>query len=367
MACDSPPNDEASIDVAAAMSSPAEGFAKADSVRDFIFPRDHAAHDRYKLEWWYFTGNLTSADGRRFGYQFTIFRNALTPQPDTLRQSAWYSEQLYFANFALTDVKNEKFYFEEKFSTAGNSLAGTSLQPLRIFIEDWQISSLDSMSDLALPTFRVKAKAKDFAIDLTLESEKKAVLHGERGLSQKSSTRGNASYYYSFTRMNTTGEIKISGETHSVGGYSWMDREWSTSALKENQVGWDWFSLQLDDTTEIMYFQIRNSRGEADFSKGTYVFADGESEFIVGDEITLSPTSEWQNAAGSSYPSAWLLSFPSKDIKLRLKPLIADQEFRGSVRYWEGAIKISGTKSGKPISGYGYAELTGYHGSRLPR
>ena len=337
-----------------------EDFEKAIKQKIFIFPKDHGPHPEFKTEWWYFTGNLVSEDGKEFGYQFTIFRTALSKNKNN-RRSEWNSNQIYMAHFAVTDISQNKFYFQERFSRDGNELAGAQINPLKIWLEDWQVAQLSNKYIFDLPVLNIKVKTEKVGINFILESTKPMVLQGDNGLSQKGKQIGNASYYYSYTRLKTFGQIVIKGKEFNVNGFSWMDREWSTSALSGDQKGWDWFALQLDDNTEIMYYQMRKSDGSPDiFSKGVVVNQNGTSELIKKEVVALNITENWESSNGTIYPSGWNLKIPSKNIDLNISPAIKNQYMDITIKYWEGAVKVGGIKNGSPITGRGYVELTGY-------
>jgi len=337
-----------------------EDFSKAVEKRKFVFPDDHGPHPDFRTEWWYFTGNLVSDDGKEFGYQFTIFRSALSKETSE-RNSEWNSNQIYMAHFAVTDIDGNKFYFDERFSREGNNLAGAQASPFIVWVEDWQIIQVQNEVLFDLPIINVMAKTENFEIDFILESVKPFVLQGDEGLSQKGKQPGNASYYYSYTRLKTEGKIILEGKEFSVNGFSWMDREWSTSALSEDQAGWDWFALQLDDNTEIMYYQMRKNDGTPDiFSKGVYVNKDGTSQLLKKEDVILNVNDYWESPTGEKYPSGWRLRIPAKEIDINITPAIKNQLMDVAVRYWEGSVKIDGTKSGSRILGRGYVEMTGY-------
>lgn len=337
-----------------------EDFSKAVEKRKFIFPDDHGPHSDFRTEWWYFTGNLVSDDGQEFGYQFTIFRTALTKEK-TERNSEWNSNQIYMAHFAVTDISNNKFYFDERFSREGNNLAGAQINPFKVWVEDWEIIQTESRTTFEFPTISIMAKTDKAEINFTLEAIKPFVLQGDEGLSQKGKQPGNASYYYSYTRLKTDGKIIFAGNEFNVKGFSWMDREWSTSALSEDQQGWDWFALQLDDNTEIMYYQMRKKDGTSDvFSKGVFVDETGSSQLIKKDDVVLEVTDYWESPDGKKYPSGWILQIPSKEIDLKITPAVKNQLMDVAIRYWEGSVKIEGTKSNTDVRGRGYVELTGY-------
>lgn len=333
------------------------GFARATEPRPFVFPRDHGPHPEYQIEWWYYTGNLESADGRHFGYQFTIFRRALTADP-VPRPSDWGTHNIYMAHLALSDVADEQFYAYERFSRDGAGLAGATGEPFRVFLEDWiaEGSGPEGMQ------MHLHAAEDAIAIDLVLENTKPPVLQGDRGLSQKGAEAGNASYYYSLTRMATSGYITIAGQTYAVQGLSWMDREFSTSGLEAGLVGWDWFSLQLDDQREMMFYQLRQADGTVSpYTAGVLVAEDGTTRKLDAADVQLEVLDTWRSPrSGAAYPARWRMTLPDEDLTLEIVPYLTDQELPVSVVYWEGAVRITGTQNGQPVRGSGYVELTGY-------
>ncbi len=314
---------------------------------------------RSRNEWWYWTGNLEGPGARRFGYQFTIFRSSLAPESDAGRGSAWATTQIYMAHFALTDVASGKFYSFERTSRGALDLAGASASPFRVWVLDWSVAAKDGAS--AFPA-RVAARNESVAIDLQFEQGKPVVLHGEGGLSPKGSQPGNASYYYSLTRMPTTGTVAVDGARWDVRGESWMDREWSTSALEPDQVGWDWLALQLEDGREVMVFRLRRKDGSDDpMSAGSVVDRDGASRRIGALDFSLRAIGTWTSPrSGASYPCPMELRIPSADLDLRIEPLAADQELDVSFRYWEGAVRAVSAGSAHAVTARGYLELTGY-------
>ena len=349
------------INLSKAMGEVKDGnFDKAIEKRKFIFPEDHGPHPGFRTEWWYFTGNLTSSDNKKFGYQFTIFRTSLSSEKNS-GTSEWSSNQIYMAHFTVTDISNNNFYYDERFSRDGNELAGAQSEPFKVWLEDWQVIESESRTAFDLPVINVKAKTDKAEINLILESAKPVVLQGDEGLSRKGKQPGNASYYYSYTNLKTEGKIIIEGNELNVSGNSWMDREWSTSALSEDQKGWDWFALQLDDTTEIMYYQMRKKDGSPDiYSKGIIVNKKGETELIMKEDVDLIIKDNWTSSSGVIYPAGWNLKITSKNIDLKITPAVSDQLLNVSIKYWEGSVKIDGTKNNSKITGRGYAELTGY-------
>ena len=333
-----------------------EGFKTATTPRDFIFPQDHGSHPDFKTEWWYVTGNLETKTQRKFGFQITFFRWGISPdQPQS--ESQWATNQIYMAHFSITDTKNQQHYAFERFSREALKLAGSQTHPFKVWLLDW---SLNSKNEQFFP-LKLNAKQENVEINLNFDSIKPHILQGDRGLSKKSATPGNASYYYSYTRLKTHGAITINDETFSVIGNSWLDREWSTSALEKNQLGWDWFSLQLSNGQEIMFYQLRNKNGQIDqASSGSYINEDGKATKLSQDQVLIKPLTFWKSPSGTEYPSTWNFSIPSKNIKLHIKPHIENQEIDLSVRYWEGAVGITGDINSNNITGNGYVELSGY-------
>lgn len=355
-----PPLDlRARVSVAEAMRGDGSaGFARAFAPRPFGFPTDHGPHPEFQTEWWYYTGNLSSTAGRQFGFQLTFFRRALTATPAE-RASDFATSQIYLAHFAVSDVDGGQFFAYDRLARGAAGLAGASGQPFRVWLEDWYAAG-EGPGGMHM---QIAARQEDVAIQLALDgSFKPPVLQGERGLSQKSTEPGNASYYYSLTRMPAEGSVSLGGTDYQVRGLAWMDREWSTSALAPNQIGWDWFALQLDDGRDLMYYQVRRDDGSADpLSKGTLVAAEGAATLIAGADVTLEPLGSWASPrSGATYPAAWRLRIPAQGLDLTVTPKLADQELPLAIVYWEGAVTVSGSAGGKPVGGSGYLEMTGY-------
>jgi predicted secreted hydrolase len=339
-----------------------EGFRRATEPRSFVFPADHGPHPGFRTEWWYFTGNLAATDGRRYGYQLTFFRVALAPEP-VARKSRWGTHEVYMAHFALTDVAGKSFYHTERFSRSALGLAGAGGNPLKVWLEDWSAAA-EALTPL---TLRLHAREGTVAIDLGIRAVKSPVLNGDRGLSRKGTEPGNASYYYSLPRMATTGSIRIGTETVTVTGLTWMDREWGTSALGKELVGWDWFALQLDDGRDLMVYRLRKQDGTANpLDSATLVARDGMARHLSGNQVQVQVTDSWQSPASRiRYPSRWRVQVPGEHLDLEIEPRLAGQELLGTVRYWEGSVQVSGAGGGS-TGGTGYVELTGYEspGSR---
>jgi predicted secreted hydrolase len=428
----------ARLGVAAALRAPdAPGFARALSPRPFVFPADHGPHPDFRTEWWYYTGNLEARDGRRFGFQLTFFRAALAAAaaapaaaapPPLRRSSAWAARQVYFAHFALTDAARQRFLAEEWWERQALGLAGARASPFRVWVGPWSATAAGP-EVAGTPPVRLVAAAGGgepaagragpgpaagaAAIDLLLTPALPAVPQGDRGLSAKSAEPGNASYYYSLPRLAAAGTLSLGDERVAVTGLAWMDREWSTSSLAADEVGWDWLGLQLDDGWELMAYRLRRRAGEgaghrageaagsgeassqaggtgaADStdpaSRVTLIGPDGHTELLPLGALRWVETGHWTSPASHTrYPSGWRLTLPAGSrrgpagapgpptpprapgpsapplLDLTLEPLLAGQELRLSFRYWEGAVIAAGSHLGRSVAGRGYVELTGY-------
>ncbi|MEZ4767487.1 MAG: lipocalin-like domain-containing protein [Caldilineales bacterium] len=336
------------------------GFARATGPQPLNFPADYGPHPDYQTEWWYYTGNLDDADGRHFGYQFTIFRRAALPADQRAdRASDWTADQIYMGHFALTDVAGQGYQAFERFARGGAGLAGAQADPYRVWLEDWQVEQISP------GVTRLQAAAGDVALDLTLTDLKGPVLHGDKGYSQKGPDPGNASYYYSLTRLLSDGTVTVGDRSFPVQGLSWQDHEYSTSALAPDQVGWDWFALQLDDGSELKVFHIRKADGSVDpFSAGSFIAPDGTLTPLSRDDFTITVHDTWRSPhSGAEYPARWTVTVPSQELQLEIEPYLADQELNVSYSYWEGAVNFTGERNGSPVSGDGYVEMTGYAGT----
>lgn len=337
------------------------GYAHADHVRQFHFPADHGAHPDFRSEWWYLTGNLMADDGTQYGFQFTIFRFALAPQPREGR-SDWGTRQAYMAHFALTDIDGGRIHAFERFSRGALGLAGATGEPFRVWLDDWELAS---RGDELFP-WRLQVAQDEVGLSLDVSALKPLVLQGERGLSRKGPEPGNASYYYSYTRLAAEGELRLGDKRLHVDGSAWLDREWSTSVLSPDVQGWDWFSLQLDDGSDLMLYQLRTEQGIVEaFGAGMHVAEDGSSQPLSGGDFQLEPTADWVSPhTRTRYPTQWRIRIPSLQIELTATAAIPGQELDLSVRYWEGALRLQGKRQGQPVGGVGYMELTGYGAKR---
>ena len=338
----------------------------------FEFPRDHFNHPDFQTEWWYTTGNLKSADGHKFGFELTFFRQAVSRDPG--KTAAWELKDLYIAHLALSDLDGGKFYHAERTNRSGPGIAGVSEAQSRMWNGNWQIQwdGGDQKRQAALQA-SLQAIDERFELHLRLRPEKPPVIHGENGVSQKADGPGHASYYISFTRLETTGSIELQGKKFEVTGTSWMDHEFFTHQLDANQTGWDWLSLQFADNTELMLFHIRRNDGSIDpYSAGTYVDAQGKTTHLRNSDFALQPLEQtWTSPATRAvYPIQWKIAVPKLGLELEAKTPLASQELSTAAKvlpnYWEGAITVTGTRGSKALSGVGYLEMTGYdHPVRL--
>jgi predicted secreted hydrolase len=337
------------------------GFANANVPWRFAFPRDHAAHDRFASEWWYYTGHLRARDGRRFGYELTFFRIGLRPGRVAAApgRSRWRGNQLYPAHFALTDERGKSFFFAERFARDALGAGFASTQRLEVRADAWGLAGTSP--------FRMHAEAGEVALELEQRTEKPPAIHGHDGISKKASCATCASHYYSMTRLRTQGVVVLRGERFAVDGISWMDHEFGSSQLQADQTGWDWFSIQLDDRRELMLYLLRRKDGTpVPESSGSLIDRDGRVHYLSRSGFSVAATGTWTSPhTRGTYPSGWRVRVPSAGVDVVLVPVLADQELAntvGGVSYWEGAVDVTDAASGRPL-GAGYVELTGYAGA----
>jgi len=346
---------------------PAAGFAEAREPRTFEFPRDHGPHRGFRQEWWYITGNLDAANGDRFGFELTFFRFALSATSGA-QSSAWRSRELFMAHFAVTDVARHRFRFSQKLSREALGLAGARSEPLKVWIDDWTLSEDTLNEDTAGVEWRLHAAREGYVIDLSLEPLSAPVLNGAAGLSRKAADPSAASYYYSIPRVRVSGRLVRDGESLSVRGLAWLDREWGSGGLGAGQLGWDWYALQLKDGSALMFYALRDRDGgrrdgtgrRDPYSAGTWVSATGEVRPLASAEVDIAATGSWRDRAGVRYPAGWRLRVRPLALEVTVRPVLADQELETSPRYWEGAVDVSGQREGRSVDGRGYVELVGY-------
>lgn len=335
-------------------TSPSPEFLRALAPREWNFPRDHGRHDGYKTEWWYFTGNLRDQAGRRFGYQLTFFRTAYIPTTTT-RPSLWGMNELFFAHAAISDVSGKVFTFQDRLQRGLPGLAAASDQTLDVSLLDWS-AKLDGGK------IHLLSKEKGFSIDLTCSIPREPILQGKGGLNAKGVQPGQASYYYSMTRLPTHGTLETSNQKFTVDGISWMDHEFSSNALGKNQTGWDWISLSLADGTDLMIYRIRNREGGSDYLSGTQISTDGKPRYLSADEIKLESSKPWKSPnSGGSYPQEWNVQLKDH-AAITVRSVMPGQELTTphstNVNYFEGAVDALDDKG--HLIGEGYLEMTDY-------
>jgi predicted secreted hydrolase len=335
-------------------------WREAKAGYQFSFPRDHASHPDFKIEWWYYTGNVRTKQGRRFGYQVTFFRVGIEHAPKN--PSRWAVRDLYMTHLAVSDAEGQRYRYAEKLTRGGPGLAGAASDRYYVWNEDWMATREGTQHKLRA----VDARA---GIDLILDEGKPPAINGINGINQKGARDGNASHYYSLTRMPTRGTITVDGERFEVSGETWMDHEFSTSFLEPEQRGWDWFSIQLSDNRELMLYRMRRADGTHDpRSSGTLVDATGKTTHLTDKDFVLTPgKATFKSKNGAVYPVEWTVSIPSQNIELRVTTPLNDQELSlvqsTGVAYWEGMIDVAGQSGGQSVRGSGYLEMTGYYGS----
>ena len=332
---------------------------------DFVFPRDHGAHSDFRTEWWYYTGNLSASSGKRYGFQLTFFRSQMA-EPGSEKTwpknpSAWRAKDLFFAHSALSDLETKRFSLDERVARSGAGLAGATQDKdaTRIFLGNW--SAIIESAEHTL-----KAPAKDFSLDLGCKASKPVTAHGVGGYSLKGKGPESASCYYSYTRLEAEGSITFDGKPVPVRGTAWMDHEFSSAPLEEDLEGWDWFSLQFEDQTELMIYLLRQKTGgNCVSSSGTFVKASGEAIQLSQRDFQVEILDRWKSPrSGASYPSRWRIRVTPLNLELSIVPSLPDQELitekSTRVTYWEGSVMVSGRSGESPVSGIGYVEMTGY-------
>ena len=345
--------------VSSPISAMADPFRQALPGYNYQFPKDLNSHNDFQVEWWYYTGNLENKNGRPFGFQLTFFRVALDNSNLINNPSRWKIDHVYFAHLTISDIDAEQFYFFERINRSGLDNAGADEDHFHVWNEDWVLTLQDK-------THLLKANESGTGLELALIPMKKPVIHGKSGVSQKGDEKGNASHYFSYTRMKTVGKIFIQGKEYKVRGTSWMDHEFSSNQLSQKQVGWDWFSLKLNNQTEIMLYQIRLKNGDIEpWSSGTLILSDGSHQHLSLEHFSINPMGKWTSKYTQiTRPSGWRVSLPKNQIDLEIQPDMVAQELYGlrsiSGSYWEGSVSVKGYFKGQPVIGNGYVELVGY-------
>jgi len=356
-----PPDPGGSI----APTSPLQTWQQAIGPWNWVFPQDHGAHPNFKTEWWYFTGNLQDTLERKFGYQMTIFRQGVQFTP-AQSNSKWAVRDIYFGHLAISDITADRFHSAERVTRGALGEATASTTRMDVVMGPW---SIEQGRDERI---QISAREDNIAVDFTLRPLKRLVLEGVNGLSRKAEGAGQASYYYSYPRMETSGIMRINDNTYTLSGESWFDHEFSTSLLGKDQVGWDWFCIQLDSREEIMLYAMRTKSGGMDpVSEGTWVNVDGTSKRLEPGSFTIEKLGTWKSpGSDATYPAGWHIIIPGHKADLTVTPSMSDQELHlskmGALNYWEGSCSIQGKVNAQDVSGMGYTELTGYAGSLQP-
>jgi predicted secreted hydrolase len=349
-------------DVGGILPAPAAGFAQVRGPAPFSFPADEGPHPQFRQEWWYTTGNLEAADGERFGFELTFFRYALEPPgAASTGASAWHAREIYLAHFAVSDAAAGRFRYAQKASRAALGLAGAAADPLHVWVDDWYLKLAPGVAT----SWLLHAAGEGYALDLELDASGAPVLNGVDGFSAKSATPGDASYYYSRPRVGVRGRLVRDGHPIAVTGLAWFDREWGSGGLGRGEVGWDWYALQLQDGSALMFYALRTAGGGLDaHSAGTWVDAAGVAQPLSAQQVAVQVTDHWVSPQRVRYPSGWRIRVAQLGLDLTVRPLLAEQELATTPRYWEGAVDVQGTRGGEALGGRGYVELVGYRQER---
>jgi predicted secreted hydrolase len=336
-------------------ASGAADYKQALPGYHYEFPRDHFNHPDYQTEWWYYTGNLKSKDGHRFGFELTFFRQGIARDAN---RSTWQVDDIYMAHLALSDLGGRQFHHRERVNRAGPGIAGINENTGLIWNGNWQVQLTEARQAL-------QGVDENFGVELDLTPAKPPVIHGRDGISRKAAGTGHASHYVSLTRLITSGTVELNGESYHVDGTSWMDHEFFSDAMDETESGWDWMSLQFNDGSEVMLYRLRHKDGGVDpFSSGSYIDTQGKCTFLASSEFTMTPQGEtWSSPQTKGvYPIRWQVAIPKLGIDVAVSTPLANQEMAATIgpSYWEGAIDIDGKRQGHELRGVGYLEMTGY-------
>ncbi|MDQ3168418.1 MAG: hypothetical protein M3P94_07195 [Chloroflexota bacterium] len=335
-----PPGSPGSGLAAQGMTPFAESSPGADDAPDPItFPEDDGPHEA-AVEWWYYTGHLFADDGRRFGFEQVVFKGERSGTVG------------YASHVAITDAAAGTFTYDQRLAGPETSVPGSGFN---LVIGDWAMRG-EGGAD------RLRLTLPGYVMAISLTATKSPVLHDGDGYIDYGN--GQASYYYSRTRMAVEGILDVGGESLPVTGEAWMDHQWGDFDTFSGG-GWDWYSVQLDDRSDLMLYLINAPDGTPIIVDGSLVAADGTLTILDGDDFTVAATGEWTSeATGITYPSGWDISVPAEDLILTLSPTLRDQELDTTdttgVIYWEGEVTVAGERAGAAIAGLGYVELTGY-------
>ncbi len=330
-----------------------EMWSNATPPYNFDFARDQANHPDYRIEQWSYSGDLSSANGRRFGYQYKFIRAGVSFKPEN--PSRWAVRNLFITQLAVTDINGKQFKTAERINRAGVGWAGVSSEDLHLWNDDWEVRQNTLL-----------AAEGELGLELSFDAGRPAMAHGMDGVFQKGLLAFNASHFYSITRMATRGALLLDGQRIEVTGASRMDHEFGNSFLEEGQRGWDWFAIELEDGTDLMIYQLRLADGTRDdYSIATLVRADGTRESLRSEDFELEPLARWTSTASAgNYPIRWRVKIPSKQIEIEVSATVEDQELRAAqsigVTYWRGGVDVKGTRNSSPVKGRGALEMTGY-------
>lgn len=336
------------------------GYRPAVAGWTYVFPRDHGSHPAFATEWWYYTGHLRNDAGRTYGYELTFFRVGVSPHGEN-RKSAWAVRDVYMAHLAVTDEATGTFAYFDELSRGSLGDASAAVGRLAVHLGTWSAREKDG-------AVLLKGVRNGYGVEISAVPIKPPAIHGEEGISRKGPGVGEASHYYSLTRMKTVGRVCIAGKWTDVQGESWFDHEFGSAALSAAQVGWDWFGLQMDDGTEAMLYLMRGTNGKPDgYSSGTLIDASGKTIHLKVGDFHVETLAHWHSdASGANYPSKWRIRIPQTGWDVTVEPTVADQELRTArstgVTYYEGSASVLGRVWDKPASGKAYVELTGYGG-----
>jgi predicted secreted hydrolase len=337
----------------------AQDYKIAQPGYTFLFPQDYFNHEDYQTEWWYYTGNVKAADGHRFGFELTFFRQGVSR---AARSGPWFVHDLWLAHIALSDITGQRFYSEERLNRSGPGVAGVDAGTALVWNGNWQ-------AHISKESEELRGVADKFALALELRPVKQPVIQGQNGVSQKAEGAGHASHYFSLPRLLTTGSIALDGKNYQVEGTSWIDHEFFTGSMAANETGWDWLSVQLADRTELMLYRLRHKDGSIDpASSGSYVDASGKVQFLSARDFAMTPaadtaTDNWTSpATRATYPVHWHVSIPRLNMQLDVTTPLRSQELASKfgTSYWEGAIDVVGASDQSLLRGAGYLEMTGY-------
>ena len=323
----------------AGLGTVADGFETPQAGYEFRFPEDHGPHNSFRIEWWYLTANLKAEDGTDYGLQWTLFRSALAPE--TL--PGWTDPQLWMGHAAVTTPLAH--YASERLARGGVGQAGVTAAPFAAWIDDWRLAG-------DFDALHMTASGPDFAYDMDLTARGPLVFHGDDGYSVKSA-QGQASYYYSQPFFKIEGSISLPEGDVAVTGHAWLDREWSSQPLGDDQNGWDWFSLSFDDGSKLMGFVLRQA-DDTTYSAASWIDPDGATTTFSNEKFVATPLA-FHTSADRRLPVTWQVALAEKGVDVTVEAVNPDAWMATSVPYWEGPVQISGTHSG-----VGYLEMTGY-------